>query len=321
MKNPLDLWAGLDLRHLVAFQAVAETGSFARASERLGYTQPAISHQVATLERIVGQRLFERSSGRSSVTPTEAGRLFAVHLDALTSRLGSARADLDALSAGETGVVRIGAFQSMSARIVPELFQRLAAGDHGISIELTESAEEAELLARLDRGDLDFAFTLLPLDDDRFATIELLHDPYYVAGPAGGAYRLEIDSLRDIGDTPIIAPRTCRSWTAIVEQLRAAGVEPKYAFRTDDNFALKGLIQGGVGIAFITRLTLDMMGDDLEVFPVAGLVAPRRIALTWSRQRALLPLGEVFISLALEACNAIAPLDSDGAPQVAITPR
>ena len=57
-----DLWPGLDLRHLAAFSAVAKTGSFARGAELLGYTQPAVSQQVAALEKIVGQRLFERQA-------------------------------------------------------------------------------------------------------------------------------------------------------------------------------------------------------------------------------------------------------------------
>jgi DNA-binding transcriptional LysR family regulator len=59
-----DLWSGLDSRHLAAFQAVAHTRSVARAAAQLGYTQPAVSHQLATLERLVGARLVDRGSGR-----------------------------------------------------------------------------------------------------------------------------------------------------------------------------------------------------------------------------------------------------------------
>ena len=58
-----DRWLGLDLRHLIALKAIADEGSFGKAAEKLGYTQSAISQQIAALERIVGLRLIERDRG------------------------------------------------------------------------------------------------------------------------------------------------------------------------------------------------------------------------------------------------------------------
>src|SRR2546423_12030286 len=70
-----DSWLGLELRHLIALKAIAEHGTFGRAAKHLGYTQSAISQQIATLERIVGQRLIERPGGPRPVSLTEAGEL------------------------------------------------------------------------------------------------------------------------------------------------------------------------------------------------------------------------------------------------------
>src|SRR3970040_481560 len=58
-----DRWLGLDLRHLVALKAIADAGSFGKAAEKLGYTQAAISQQIATLDAIV-RALPDRASGR-----------------------------------------------------------------------------------------------------------------------------------------------------------------------------------------------------------------------------------------------------------------
>ena len=70
-----NVWPGLELRHLVALHTVAEAGTFGRAAEALGYTQSAMSQQIASLESLVGQRLVERSRGQPSVELTEAGRI------------------------------------------------------------------------------------------------------------------------------------------------------------------------------------------------------------------------------------------------------
>src|SRR4051812_49444955 len=108
-------WLGVELRHLAALQALAEEGSFGRAAHRLGYTQSAVSQQIATLERIVGEQLVERPGGPRPVTLTEAGRLLLRHARAITSRLQAAQADLSALSAGEAGAPPPGALPSARA--------------------------------------------------------------------------------------------------------------------------------------------------------------------------------------------------------------
>jgi len=82
-----DRWLGLDLRHLVALKTIADEGSFGRAADRLGYTQSAISQQIATLERIVGLRLIERPGGPRPISLTEAGQILLRHADAIQARL------------------------------------------------------------------------------------------------------------------------------------------------------------------------------------------------------------------------------------------
>src|SRR5438034_724019 len=68
-----DWWAGIEMRHLVALDAVAREGSFRRAATRLGYVQSAISHQIAALEGLIGKRLIDRSRGTRPLALTPAG--------------------------------------------------------------------------------------------------------------------------------------------------------------------------------------------------------------------------------------------------------
>src|SRR5476651_542876 len=96
-----DTWLGVELRHLAALEAVATEGSFGRAAQKLGYTQSAISQQIQTLERLVGEQLVERPGGPRAVSLTEAGRVLLRHAASILARLQAAQADLAALSDGE----------------------------------------------------------------------------------------------------------------------------------------------------------------------------------------------------------------------------
>ena len=84
-----DRWLGIELRHFLALEAVAREGSFGKAALKLGYTQSAVSQQIAALERIVGQRLIERPGGPKPVSLTEAGTLLLRHANAITARISA----------------------------------------------------------------------------------------------------------------------------------------------------------------------------------------------------------------------------------------
>ena len=100
-----DQWLGVEVRHFAALDAVAREGSFGRAADRLGYTQSAVSQQIATLEKIVGETLVERPGGPRAVSLTDAGEVLLRHAEAIVARLDAAHADIAALRAGETGAL------------------------------------------------------------------------------------------------------------------------------------------------------------------------------------------------------------------------
>src|SRR5919201_123902 len=173
-----DRWLGIELRHLTALEAVAREGSFGRAAKSLGYTQSAVSQQIAALERIVGARLVDRPGGPRPVSLTDAGEMLRRHAEAIVARLAAAQADLAALADGEAGILRVGIYQSVGQRILHELMRRYAAAWPRVEIALTESASDAELLALVERGELDMTFADMPLTDGPFEAVELLRDPY-----------------------------------------------------------------------------------------------------------------------------------------------
>src|SRR5256885_3990423 len=140
-----DSWLGVELRHFAALQALANEGSFGRAAERLGYTQSAISQQIATLERIVGEKLVERPGGPRPISLTEAGELLLRHAASIVARLQAAQADLHALRAGEAGRLPGRAFPSVGARLLPEIMRRFRDQWPQIEVMLEERDSDAEL--------------------------------------------------------------------------------------------------------------------------------------------------------------------------------
>src|SRR3954471_25028538 len=156
-------WLGLELRHLVALKRIAEEGTFGRAARRLGYTQSAISQQIAMLERIVGQRLIDRPGGPRPVSLTEAGELLLRHADSIAARLQAAQADLAALDAGDAGPLRIGTYQSVGAKVLPSLLREFTAEWPRVDITLRESSDDRELTLLVESGELDLSFVVLPL--------------------------------------------------------------------------------------------------------------------------------------------------------------
>jgi DNA-binding transcriptional LysR family regulator len=299
-----DRLLGVELRHLLALQAIAEHGSFGRAARSLGYTQSAISQQVAALERAVGEKLIERPGGPRPVSLTEAGRLLLRHAEAIVARMKAAQADLTAYSEGAAGPLRIGTYQSVSARLLPALVRRFKEAFPKVEIQLSESAIDDELEARLERGEVDLSFVMLPMNEAPLEAAQLIVDPYVLVVPVDSplAGRSKRPSLREIAKEPLIGYRQCRSMAAVETAIRRAGAEPRIVFRSDDNGTVQGLVGAGIGVALVPRLTLQPTDGTIEVVELGGLVPPRLVGIAWHRDRYRTPAARAFIETAQELC-------------------
>ena len=296
-----DSWLGVELRHLAALDAVAREGSFGRAAAKLGYTQSAVSQQIASLERSVGEKLLERPGGPRAVSLTEAGELLLRHAEAIVARLDAARADMASLRAGETGTLRVGTYQSVGARVLPAVMRKFRNDHPGITLELHEPTTDPELFALIESGELDLAFCSLPLPDGPFDGAELMRDPYVLVVSAEHALSARgFASLSDLGDLPLIGSQTCASGVHLEEELRAQGFDVDYAFRSDDNGTVQGLAAAGYGVA-LTPLLAVLQGDErVKVLRLAPAIPPRVIGVVWHRDRHRSPAARAFVEIAAE---------------------
>jgi molybdate transport repressor ModE-like protein len=303
----VDRWLGIEVRHLTALQAIAKEGSFHAAAARLGYSQSAVSQQIATLERIVGGRLIERPGGPRAVFLTDLGSLLLRHAEAIVARVQAAQTDAAAMVAGGIGTLRVGTYQSVGERILPTLVRRFQVVHPGVEITLRESESDDGLLADIERGDLDLAFALLPLPEGPFASAELLRDPWMILAPADSplTHQERPVTLSDVASWPLIGARLHRCRMEVDAHFRARGLKPRYVMRSDENGTVHGLVAAGVGIGIVARLAIDANDERVVALELEPEIPPRTIALAWHRDRYRQPAAEAFVELASEVCDEI----------------
>jgi DNA-binding transcriptional LysR family regulator len=294
-----DQWLGVELRHLAALEAVARTRSFGGAARELGYTQSAVSQQIAHLERIVGQRLFDRPGGPRRVELTEAGELLLRHADAIVARLDAARSDMAALAEGTAGTLRVGIYQSVGARLLPALVRRFGEQWPQVTVTVREEQDAADLLHLLEHGELDLTFADLPLLEGPFEWADILQDPYvlFVSAHSDLAGLEHAPSFRELGELPFVGRRSTDEPERF---LRGRVPSLNVVFRTDDNGTLAALVAEGLGVAIEPRLVLNPRNRDVAMLPFGSRIPPRTIALAWHRDRYRSAAAEAFVQLAAE---------------------
>lgn len=281
---------------------MAEEGSLAAAARRLGYSQPAVSQQLAALERLLEARLVERRGGVREARLTDAGRLVLAHAAAILARAQAADAELHQLKTGDDGTLRLGVFPSVGARVVPALLQQLAERWPRVEVELVEDASDRKLLDRVEAAELDLTFAMLPVREGPFAATELLRDPYVVLVPANShlAGRRRPLQPRDLAKLPLIAFRHNQAYPQ--EFLEAHGIAARVRFRSDDNETVVGLVAAGMGVALVPRLTVDPARADVVQLEIGAGLPARLIALVRHQDRELTPAARELAEIAGALC-------------------
>ena len=288
MKAVHDNWQGLELRHLTTLVAVAEEESFARAAARLGYTPSAVSQQITALERIVGERLVERASGRRIVALTHAGTLLIEHAGGVLDQLAAARVELREHATGTHVSLALGIYPSLGTRLVPSVLLRLAQTNPEIDLRLHEAQSDDELVGLVRDGVIDATFAALPLDDGPYEAIEVLRDPYVLLvrhdAPLARAY--EPPTSEELSALDLIGFQPSRSARRAEVQFRLEGIRARTVRRCTDFGILQGLVAAGFGAALVPSLLIDGNDGRIAAVPLGDRITPRAVALAWHRDGA-----------------------------------
>jgi len=286
----------LDMRRIRVLIEVARQGSFSAAAAELGYTQPAISRQIATLEAETGAPLVRRVP--SGALLTDAGRLLVARGEGILARLAEVESELRALNQLEGGTLRFGTFASAAASIVPLAVSRFRERHSLVELSIV-MADPIESVPQLRAGRLDMTLIHDPMDDSAplpgaleltpdVELVPLFEDPMYVVLPAthplADSPTLELGQLAE--DPWMLATsNTCPDARLFIRACVQAGFEPRVAFQNDDYGAILGFVAAGVGAALIPDMVVRRgLRDDIVVRELDPLPASRPIG-------ALLPSG------------------------------
>jgi DNA-binding transcriptional LysR family regulator len=297
-------WLGVEFRHLLALDAVADQASFIRAAAALGYTQSAVSQQIAALERVVGQKLVERPGGTHPVRLTRAGEILVEHARAIGARLSTAQADLSAAGAGETGPVRVGTLQSIGALLLPGILRRFGRRQPKAEVRLIEAHSDSELAGLLERGEVDLGFVHLPAPSASLECFRLLDDEYVLLVPEGSPLGAcgRVPTLEDLAATRLVGFNQCRSFQQVIEYFRAHGLRPAFALRSDDVATIQGFVAADLGAALVPSLAAEALLPGIRLVELDGLIPPRRVGLARSLERVESGPARGFVAAAIEHC-------------------
>lgn len=271
----------LDPRLLATLEAVARLGSFGAAATELGYSSPAVSQQIAELERRTGLRVLDRRPVRA----TEAGRVLLAAELGLRSVLATAAVELSAVRGGTSGEVRLGAFASAAAGIVPPALAGLRAAHPDIRVRLLQAETDACNTA-LTRGDLDVAVTF-DYAFDRVAAAPALQrtliarDPIVAVLPRDHPLReRKAVTLDDLAGEPwVAAPQ------AGVPLGQLTAFDHRLQFTGDDFHTVIGMVAAGLCVTVLPLLALRTSAADVVTRPLAGPALEREVYVSRLRTR------------------------------------
>lgn len=293
----------LELRHLVALDAVASEGTFGRAAARLGYTQSAVSQQIAALERVVGGKVFDRPGGPRPVTLTPLGAHLLEGGRDLLARVDAMSLGLDLFRTGSVGKLSVGTFQSVSAMLLPRVVARMREIHPTLELSVFETDVDEKLAQRLRSGELEVTFWVEPGEAD-MEWVHLFDDPFILVArpdqfPPGPV------SLDLVADEPMIGQPINSCQLLNEAGLRANGIEPSYVYRSSDNGTVTAMVRAGMGVAVLPFLCVDPEDPRVAIHPIDPPIPDRSICLAWRRNRTLSPAAERFIDFSVDASRDI----------------
>lgn len=291
----------MELHQLEAFEAVVLHRSFTRAAEALFLTQPAVTRQIAALEKELRTPLFDRL-GRT-VRLTAAGEALHRYAEQIVRLSREARDAVSDIAAGAAGRLEVGASSTLATYVLPPLLRRFRETNARIEIAISTgiSARVVEMV-REGRCDIGLVTTDAAADDRLLHMMVLADYETCTVVPPGHplAGRSDVRAT-DLEGIPLILMETGTNLRTYVDRLlSSAGVAEQVAMELDNVEAIKRMIEADLGISLLPRVSVqaEVAAGRLLALPLEGVPrGHRRIALAHRRDKYLSAALRAFIAL------------------------
>lgn len=287
----------MELRTLRSFLAVAQVGNVTRAARQLHITQPALSRQLADLEREMGCELVLRKP--RGVSLTEQGMLLRKRAEEIVSLADRVERELRAPAAEIEGDIWVGGGESRVMALVAQVAARITGEHPGVRLRV-HSGNGADVLERVEKGLLDFGIVFGKEPDSRYESLLLPHkDRWGVLLPRD--HRLVEHtslSVEDLRDEKIIASSEGATLsggrTALVERLAEVGVHVVATYTLLYNASL--LVEAGMGVAICFDGIVATGDSTAFAYVPLNDLPPTSAYLVWKRLQPLSHACDLFLS-------------------------
>ena len=288
----------MDLNRLRVFHAVANSGSFTRASEELFLTQPGISKHVKQLEESLGIRLFDRLG--KTVILTQAGEVLFESTKKVFETISETRARIDDLKTMNGGQLKIGASFTAGIYIVPGYvgrFNRMYP-KVDVSLDISLSGRIAEKIVS---NELDIGFIGAPCEDSRVVAKKFLEDRLVLIIAKGHSWRGQrFVGLDELSDRPFVVSKKGSGTRAFVEKrMEKEGVSIKKKIEFGNTEAVKKAVSAGIGVSILSEYAVEdaKASGEIETVPLTDPEFKRLFYYAWRKDKYLTKATREFIKL------------------------
>lgn len=273
------------------FLAVAETGTFSRAAQRVSVTQPTLSSGIAKLERELGARLFDRT--RQGVALTPAGSRFLVRARRIAAEYEHALVELSEVS--DPTLLRIGVLSTIPSVLVERLVAEHRALGSGEALEIIDGSER-DIAERLERGRLDVAWTVIRPHHARHEPEVLARERYMMVLPADHPLAdAEMVTAEQVARDRMALRRHCEALPEINRFFVARGVRPRFVLKTTSDERVLAVVRSGAGVGMMPE---SFAGPGLAFVPVRDFGLVREIGLLHAGEPHIAPArASPFVAL------------------------